>query len=179
MLPKLIFFSAVTAATVAVILLALISTGVKRNPGERNTYYPPISLYIQRPQPFEPPPGSRGDGGALVFHHIVTVRLENTSKVAGKAQGFIIPADRFANSVFNIIFLSLETPDYAGGLSIQAKDMKHTNKEELQVIGGTGSFAFARGLAVFRRAADPFRQGHGAMYQLTLHLRFPDRKPKE
>ncbi|KAF5188215.1 Dirigent protein, partial [Thalictrum thalictroides] len=40
-------------------------------------------------------------------------------------------------------------PEYSGSLSIQANHVDHKRREELTVVGGTGAFAFVRGLAVF------------------------------
>ncbi|KAF8406382.1 hypothetical protein HHK36_008469 [Tetracentron sinense] len=175
-LSKIIFITAVSVATVAVILLALISPVVHRKP-QRNQTKPwlALSLYIQ-PQIASPntQPVARPDAGAFVFHHILTEGLENTSRVVGKAQGFIIPIEHFAQSAFNIIYLTFDTPEFSGSLSVQATHVGHNDKEELMVVGGTGSFAFVRGLAVF---AETDRQPYdvNAMYHVKLRLRVPNR----
>jgi hypothetical protein len=59
---------------------------------------------------------------------------------------------------------------------VQAKHVEHKDREELTVVGGTGSFAFARGLAVFAQT-DPQPTDVGGTYhvKLQLQLRFPDR----
>lgn len=171
MLPRLIFCSAIALATLAVILLALVSPVVHKKQS-KNTSIPwlALSLYIQQPhtatsktQPF-----TQSDGGAFIFHHTLTEGPENTSRVVGKAQGFFVPIEHFAHSAFNLIYLTFETPEYSGSLSVQANQVSHKDTEELTVVGGTGSFAFARGQAVF---AQTDRQ----TYHVKLQLKFPDR----
>ncbi|CAN6693693.1 unnamed protein product [Malus baccata var. baccata] len=184
MLSRTIFCTAVLLATLAVILLALFSPLPKRKPS------PPkldLSLYIQQPNNnnsnniagsnnavAQPQPD--GGGGAFIFHRMLTEGPENTSRVVGKAQGFIIPAKHIAKSGFNIIYLTFYTPQYSGSLS------------ELTVIGGGGgrrvSFAFARGVSVFAKTTD--EDGHVdqqsssgnvvdyATYHVKLQLRFPN-----
>lgn len=178
MLAQIIFCIAVCLATVAVILLALISPPSHKNPSPNNPSSPllALSLYIQQPEIDQRirnnVPVSRSDAGALVFRRTLTEGPTNTSRVVGRAQGFIIPIEHFARSEFNVIYLTFETPDYSGSISVQAKHVTSKGEEELTVIGGTGSFAFARGVAVFaetdRRSSDL-----DATYHVKLQLRFP------
>ncbi|PQQ14376.1 dirigent protein 6 [Prunus yedoensis var. nudiflora] len=185
MLARIIFCSAVLLATLAVILLALFSPLPKRKPSP-----PPwldLSLYIQQPQSpniidatssnnnnDHVAQSSQSDGGgAFIFHRMLTEGPENTSRLVGKAQGFIIPVEHFANSGFNIIYLTFHTPQYSGSLSVEAKHVSPKDNEELTVMGGTGSFAFARGLAVFAQSI------HGdATYHVKLQLRFPNNQSR-
>ncbi|GFQ02932.1 dirigent protein 11 [Phtheirospermum japonicum] len=169
MLSKIIYSTAVVLATAAVILLSLFSP----IPHTKTHISPQLSLsfYIQQPQvggsAAAPPP----DAAALIFHRTLTEGPENTSRVVGKAQGFIIPVESFAHSDFNIIYLTFHAHDeYSGSVSIQAKNIAHKEKEELTVVGGTGSFAFARGLAVFVQNSNL-----DATYYIKLHLKFPNR----
>lgn len=176
MLPKIIFCTAVTTATLAVVLLALISPSAHRKT-EKNQTRPwlALSLYIQPPQtPTHSTQAEAHVETAFIFHHTLTEGPENTSQVVGRAQGFIIPIEHFARSAFNIIYLILDTPDYSGSISVQAKNIHHKAREELTVVGGTGSFAFARGLAVLTQIDRQPIQVH-AMYHLKLRLRFPNR----
>ncbi|KAL3634234.1 hypothetical protein CASFOL_021288 [Castilleja foliolosa] len=115
------------------------------------------------------------DVGALIFHRMLTEGPENTSRVVGKAQGFIIPVESFAHSDFNIIYLTFHENEYSGSVSILAKNINgHREKEELTVVGGTGSFAFARGLAVFVQT-DGEKSNLDANYYIKLQLKFPNR----
>ncbi|KAK9269918.1 hypothetical protein L1049_025491 [Liquidambar formosana] len=179
MLPRIIFCTAVSLAILVVILLSLFSPVAHRNPSKNPTRpWLALSLYIQQPQIAtsnpQAPPVSPSDAGAFIFHHTLTEGPENTSRVVGKAQGFIIPIEHFAHSAFNIIYLTFDTPEYSGSLSVQAKHVGHKDTEELTVVGGTGSFAFARGLAVFAET-DRKPSDVDATYHVNLQLRFPNR----
>jgi hypothetical protein len=181
---RIILCTAVSLALLTVLLLALISpVPHDKNQSDNSTRPRPrpwlaLSLYIQQPQisSSDVQPAVRSEAGAFIFHRRLTEGLENTSRVIGKAQGFIIPIEHFAYSGFNIIYLTFDTPDYSGSLSVQAKHVEHKDREELTVVGGTGSFAFARGLAVFAQT-DPQPTNVGGTYhvKLQLQLRFPDR----
>ncbi|XP_042023743.1 dirigent protein 11-like [Salvia splendens] len=170
MLSRIIYCSAVVLATTAVILLALFSPLPHRS--SRTTSQTTLSFYVQQPQP-----GSSAVAphsvGALIFHRWLTEGPDNTSRVVGKAQGFIIPVEGFAHSAFNIIYLTFHTRDYAGSVSIEAKKLAFKEEEELSVVGGTGSFAFATGNAVFAQIG---RQASNveASYHIKLNLDFPD-----
>ncbi|KAG8389978.1 hypothetical protein BUALT_Bualt01G0035600 [Buddleja alternifolia] len=177
MLCRIIYCIAVILATASVILLALFSP----LPHRKNNHNPPLlalSFYIQQPQvgggsathPAASPPEAR----ALIFHRTLTEGPENTSRVVGKAQGFIIPVESFAHSAFNIIYLTFHSHEYSGSISVQAKNLGHKEKEQLAVVGGTGSFAFARGLAVFAQT-DREISNFDANYHIKLRLEFPNR----
>ncbi|GLU07056.1 hypothetical protein SLE2022_240330 [Rubroshorea leprosula] len=181
MLARIIFCLAVILAFLTVILLALLSPVAHKNPSK--THAGPwlaLSLYIQQPRSHpsaahQVTPPDAG-GGAFIFHRALTEGPENTSRVVGRAQGFIIPIEKFADSEFNIIYLTFDTPKYSGSLSVQAKRIQHKDREELTVVGGTGSFAFARGLAVFAQTeADSGSSEVDATYHVKLHLSFPNR----
>lgn len=172
MLPRIIFCVAVVLATLTVILLALISPVAHRNHSSNKTPSMALSLYIQQPQIGSSNTQSSvaeiSGAGAFVFHHTLTEGPEHTSRSVGKAQGFIVPIEQFARSAFNIIYLTFDTPDYSGSLSVQANQVAHKDNEELTVVGGTGSFAFARGRAIFSNTQ---RQ----TYHVNLQLKFPNR----
>ncbi|KAL2521004.1 dirigent protein 11 [Forsythia ovata] len=175
MLQRIIFCTAVLLAIASVILLALFSPVPHRKNSTR--HWLALSLYIQHPQvggpvPIPVPPWAAT--GALIFHHTLTEGPENTSRVIGKAQGFIIPNEHFAHSAFNIIYFMFDTHKYSGSISIQSKNVGHKNKEELKVVGGTGSFAFARGHAVFAQTNGE-KSNLDATYHIKLHLKFPNR----
>lgn len=171
MLPRIIFCVAVVLATLTVVLLALISPAARRNHSSKSPSMA-LSLYIQQPQIASSDTQSSvaqiSGAGAFVFHHTLTEGPEKTSRSVGKAQGFIVPIEQFAHSAFNIIYLTFDTPHYSGSLSVQANDVAHKENEELTVVGGTGSFAFARGHAIFSNTQ---RQ----TYHVNLRLKFPNR----
>ncbi|AED94843.1 Disease resistance-responsive (dirigent-like protein) family protein [Arabidopsis thaliana] len=118
------------------------------------------------------PHGRGGGKGALIFRRTLTEGPENNSRIVGKAEGFIIPHEDFANSDFNVIYLTLETPEYTGSVSIRSRDMTHKLKEVMEVVGGTGAFAFARGIAMFNEI-DDHEEEAVTTYRVKLLLRFP------
>ena len=181
MLPRVIFCTTVSLAILAVILLALLSPMSHKKPSKNNTKPPwlALSLYIQQPQgaSSNTQPVTKSDAEAFIFHRMLTEGPENTSRVVGKAQGFIVPVEQFAHSAFNIIYLSFDTKEYSGSLSVEAKHVAHKDREELTVVGGTGSFAFARGFAVFAQADHTQlpTDVDASTYHVKLQLRFPNR----
>ncbi|KAD6119208.1 hypothetical protein R6Q59_025269 [Mikania micrantha] len=171
---KLIFCVSVTLAVLVVILLATISPLPQRKPSPKP--WLALSLYIQQPQTggtANTRTVAPQDAGALIFHRVLTEEPKNTSKVIGKAQGFIIPVEQFAHSGFNIIYLTFDTPEYSGSVSIQAKNSGNGRRDELSVVGGTGSFAFVRGIAVLTQKDD--RDTNLVVpYHIRLQLTYPN-----
>ncbi|XP_045820285.1 pterocarpan synthase 1 [Trifolium pratense] len=178
MLSRIIFFTAVTLATIAVIVLALVSP-VSHNKIHSRPWLD-LSLYIQQPQNITTSNTHavpREDAGAFVFHRVLTEGPENTSKVVGKAQGFIIPVEQFQQSEFNVLYLTFDTPDHSGSLSVQAIKVGHKDREEFKVVGGTGSFAFVHGVAVFTQT-DEQKSDEAITYHVKLQLEFPNHSTK-
>ncbi|KAF7839968.1 dirigent protein 11 [Senna tora] len=179
MLPRIIFCTAISLAIIVVILLALLSPISHKKSHSRA--WLDLSLYIQKPHistsNTHPPYRELQDVRAFVFHRVLTEGPETTSRVIGKAQGFIIPMEHFAQSAFNVIYLTFETPEHSGSLSVQAREEghKHKNREELNVVGGTGSFAFARGLAVFTHTDVDSSSEATTTYHIKLQLDFPNK----
>ncbi|KAL8141171.1 hypothetical protein V2J09_007192 [Rumex salicifolius] len=179
---KIVFCTAVSLAILAVILLAALSPFPARRHDKNTTTIPwvALSLYIQQPQVAAAASSSNTHNEAgptskvLVFHRTLTEGPEISSRVVGKAQGFIIPVEQFAHSAFNIIYLTFDTPEYSGSVSLQAKKLAYKEMEELVVVGGTGSFAFAKGLALFAET-DKGSSNSYATYQVKLQLEFPNR----
>ncbi|GMH13866.1 hypothetical protein Nepgr_015707 [Nepenthes gracilis] len=168
---QIIFCTAVSLAILTVILLALISPVPHEN--QAGTPWVALSFYIQR-QRSSNHGMQQHDTGALIFHRMLTEGPENTSRAVGRAQGFIIPAEHFAHSAFNLIYLTFETPEHSGSLSVHVNRVAHKEREELAVVGGTGSFAFARGVAVFEET-DQGAEKVDVTYHIKLQLRFPNR----
>ncbi|PPD75323.1 hypothetical protein GOBAR_DD27750 [Gossypium barbadense] len=167
----------IVIAIAVVVLLALLSP-VSHKSSSKNPSRPwlALSMYIQHPHISRSSvqPVAQSDAGAFVFHRALTEGPKNTSRIVGKAQGFIIPIEHFADSAFNIIYLTFETPKFNGSLSIQAKNVEHEDRQELTVVGGTGYFAFARGLAVFMQTKSQSSEADPT-YHVKLQLRFPNR----
>ncbi|CAN4081029.1 unnamed protein product [Withania somnifera] len=178
MIARIIFCTALLLATLSVILLAIFSP----IPQENKSKDPPwvdLSLYIQQPHVSASnfsPEKTPTDFSALIFHRLLTEGPENTSRVVGKVQGFIIPIQDFANSEFNIIYLTFNSKEFSGSLSVEAKSLTNDNKEELNVVGGTGYFAFARGLAIFAQTETEAINSDNleANYHIKLQLKFPN-----
>ncbi|KVH98378.1 dirigent protein 17 [Cynara cardunculus var. scolymus] len=171
---KFIFCGFVISAILVVILLATLSPLPHSKTPSKS--WLALSLYIQQPQTTVVPPDAHTvapqDAGALIFHRVLTEGPKNTSRVVGKAQGFIIPVEQFAHSGFNIIYLTFDTREYSGSVSIQARNSGSDRKDELTVVGGTGSFAFVRGKAFLTQKDDT---NIVVPYHISLHLKYPDR----
>jgi len=131
-----------------------------------------LSLYVQHPQTstLNTHLVPREDAGALIFPRVLTEGPEKSSRVVGRAQSFVILADMFQQSALNVMYLSFDSPDHKGSLSVQTEE----DKEELKIVGGTGSFAFARGVALFTKTQT---QVAAATYHLKLQLQFPNHSP--
>lgn len=178
MFPRIIFCTAASLATIVVIVLALVS------PASHNKIHSrpwlDLSLYIQQPQnisTLNTHVVPREDVGAFIFHRVLTEGPENTSRVVGKAQGFIIPVEQFQQSEFNVLYLTFDTPDHSGSLSVQTMKVSHKDRDEFKVVGGTGSFAFARGVAVFTQTDKQISE-EAITYHVKLQLEFPNHSPK-
>ncbi|KAK9756359.1 hypothetical protein RND81_01G091300 [Saponaria officinalis] len=177
MISRIIFCTAVSLTILAVLLLSVLSPiPYKNQTNQNNNPLFAFSLYIQQPS-IKIPKTSRDrdpSSGVLTFHRTLTEGPQSTSKIVGNAQGFIIPVEHFANSAFNIIYLTFNTSEYYGSLSIQAKQLERKKRDELVVVGGTGSFAFARGVAVFEATEQGFAGSVASIYQVSLRLVFPN-----
>ncbi|KAJ7975170.1 Dirigent protein [Quillaja saponaria] len=155
-------------------LLALFSpVSKKKKTSNHSRPWLALSLYIQQHHisSSNVQPALPADAGAFIFQRALTGGPENISRIVWKVQGFIIPMEQFAHSAFNVIYLTFDTPDYSGSLGVRAKHVAHKDIKELTVVGGTGSFALARGLAVFA-LIDMQQSDMNATYHVKLQLKF-------
>ncbi|XP_071729265.1 dirigent protein 11 [Rutidosis leptorrhynchoides] len=172
---KYTFCVLVSLAILLVVLLATLSPIPHKNSSSKP--WLALSLYIQQPKTATLPNTQTvapQDAGALIFHRVLTKGPKNTSRVIGKAQGFIVPVNEFSGSGFNIIYLTFDTHAYSGSVGIQAKNSGSGHKDELTVVGGTGSFAFVRGIAVLTQK-DGRDTDLVVPYHIKLHLKYPNR----
>ncbi|ESW32472.1 hypothetical protein PHAVU_002G325400 [Phaseolus vulgaris] len=170
---RMIFCVGVSIATIAVIVLAVLSP-VSHNKSHARPWLD-LSLYVQHPQTstLNTHLVPREHAGALIFPRVLTEGPEKSSRVVGKAQSFVILADMFQQSALNVMYLSFDSKDHKGSLSVQTDE----DKEELKIVGGTGSFAFARGVALFTKTRDSQQTQAAATYHLKLQLQFPNHSP--
>ncbi|KAM3339125.1 hypothetical protein P3S68_031211 [Capsicum galapagoense] len=179
MIARIIFCTAVLLAILSVILLAIFSP-IPQGNKSKSPPWVDFSLYIQQPRVSVSnisPEKTPTDFSALIFHRLLTEGPENTSRVIGKVQGFIIPIQDFANSAFNIIYLTFSSKEFSGSLSVEAKSLTNDNKGEfMNVVAGTGYFAFARGLAIFSQTEREAINSDNleANYHIKLQLKFPN-----
>ncbi|KAE9600248.1 hypothetical protein Lal_00045665 [Lupinus albus] len=179
MLPRIIFGTAVSLAIIAVILLSLLSPVSHKKNHSISKPYLDLSMYIQQPHipASNTKPVASEDATAFIYYRLLTKGPDNTSKVVGKAQGFIIPVQQFEHSSFNVIYLTFDTAEHSGSLSVQAKEVEENDREELRVVGGTGSFAFARGVAMLTQI-DEKQSEVSVSYHVKLQLEFPNHSRK-
>ncbi|PKA61212.1 hypothetical protein AXF42_Ash006109 [Apostasia shenzhenica] len=152
MLGRIVFLVSVAAAILTVVLLALFSPVQEKKLLNNSSAGPWLSLSLYLHRPHYPNPRQRAfralnESGALIFRHELTEGPKSSSRVVGNAQGFVVSGEHATLAAFNVIYLSLDMPGYAGGLSVEVRHAADWTKEELVVVGGTGAFAFARGVA--------------------------------
>lgn len=184
MLAKVVFFIAVAAAVLVVILLATVSPLPSKPWRDRNQLSAlSLSLYVSRtPQfsfshPILTDPGLQQQGGSLqanstafVFCRDLTAGPESISRVVGRVRGFLVFTDGSALAAFNVLHLELDiSPECRGSLSLEADGGAG---DGLRVVGGTKSFAFARGTAVVVPVGG-WPAHSDAVYQFKLSLRLP------
>lgn len=184
MLAKVIFFIAVAAAVLVVILLATVSP-LPSNPWrdqDRLSAFS-LSLYVSKTTQFSfshpilTDPDQQQQGGSLqanstafVFRRDLTASPESISRVVGRVQGLLLFTDGSTLAAFDILHLELDiSPEYRGSLSLEADEGAG---EGLRVVGGTKSFAFARGTAVVVPVGG-WPVHSDAAYQFKLSLRLP------
>ncbi|KAJ3672789.1 hypothetical protein LUZ60_006163 [Juncus effusus] len=185
MLARIIFYVSVSAAILAVILLATISPLPKSSHKATSSDYNWIilSLYIQpNSSPIRQDQQATHHlsytDRAYVFRHRLTIGPNNTSRVVGSVHGFVLPVQGTSLfSSFNMVHLALfYSSELSGSLSIEARQGRRG--EELVIVGGTGSFTFALGDAVLLRATNAQASNPGLFYLIKLRIGMSDRDPR-
>lgn len=181
MLGRVIFCVVIAAAVLAVVLLATVSPLPHRSTA-RPRGFRDITLYIhpaasgaatQQQRHQGAAHGGERAASALVFRHRMTAGPEITSAAVGAASGFVLPGERgSAMSAFDTVHLAFDAPGLSGSLCVEVARSKEAPREEvLRVVGGTGTFAFARGHgAVLRPERGKRLDDGGAATALHLEL---------
>lgn len=152
MLARIIFFVSVSAAILAVILLATISPIPKRSQKSSSADYNwiSLSLYVQ-PYSHNQSTTRYGESASVyVFKHRLTMGLDHSSPVVGTLTGFVLPQKDLLLSSFNIVHLAFfNLTELSGSLCIEVRQAMGGRRraEQLVIVGGTGSFAFSSGNA--------------------------------
>ncbi|KAJ4815074.1 Dirigent protein [Rhynchospora pubera] len=183
MLARVIFFVSVSAAILAVILLATVSPLPKRSHKHSSADYNWVllSLYVQ-PNLHDRNTTREGElVSAYVFKHSLTMGPDHGSQVVGTLTGFVLPQKNSLLSSFNIVHLALfDVLGLSGSLCIQVNQVMIGQKraEQLAIVGGTGSFVFAtgNGSIVLMRNARPSVDADST-YQIKLRIGLPDQNP--
>ncbi|KAF3320058.1 Dirigent-like protein [Carex littledalei] len=152
MLARIIFFVSVSAAILAVVLLATVSPIPKRSHQTSSADYDwiSLSLYVQ---PYSRNQSTTRHGepaSAYVFRHRLTMGPDHSSPVVGTLIGFVLPHKDSLLSSFNIVHLAMfNLPELSGSLCIEVRQLMGGRRraEQLAIVGGTGSFAFSSGNA--------------------------------
>ncbi|KAH7278237.1 hypothetical protein KP509_38G032000 [Ceratopteris richardii] len=95
---------------------------------------------ISFPNPF-------GFGIMNIFEDPLTVGPSNTSKSLGKAQGFYVLDSFKEYTLFHIFTANITEGDFKGTVDIFGQVREADAVRYLTVVGGTGAFLGARGLA--------------------------------
>ncbi|KAH7278221.1 hypothetical protein KP509_38G030600 [Ceratopteris richardii] len=85
------------------------------------------------------------------FEDPITVGLSNTSRLLGKAQGFDVFNSFTEYTLFHLFTANVTEGKFKGTIDIFGQMREADPVRYLTVIGGTGAFLGARGLATSRR----------------------------
>ncbi|KAH7278224.1 hypothetical protein KP509_38G030900 [Ceratopteris richardii] len=112
-----------------------------RSPCAAGYLYPPSGVF---PNPF-------GFGIINTFEDPITVGLSNTSRLLGKAQGFYVLNSFREYTLFHLFTANVTEGKFKGTIDIFGQMREAEPVRYLTVIGGTGAFLGARGLATCTR----------------------------
>eukprot|EP01018_Ginkgo_biloba_P038490 Gb_33236 [translate_table: standard] len=90
-------------------------------------------------------------GDIIVFNDLLTLGPHLNSTSIGRAQGlyFYDQKDKFS-AWFAFTAVLDHSPHYKGALTFMGADIIELNKRDISVVGGTGDFALARGIATLQ-----------------------------
>eukprot|EP01018_Ginkgo_biloba_P037750 Gb_23182 [translate_table: standard] len=92
-------------------------------------------------------------GDMVVFNDRLTEGPELNSTVIGSAQGFYFYDQMDKPNAWFAFTAVLDTPHYNGTLTFMGADRITLKKRDISVVGGTGDFALARGIATLQSDA--------------------------
>ncbi|KAL6657523.1 hypothetical protein ACP70R_005303 [Stipagrostis hirtigluma subsp. patula] len=92
-------------------------------------------------------------GMLVVFDDLVTAEQALASKPVARAQGFYFYDKKEAVSAWFAFSLVFNSTAYRGTLNLMGADLMAEETRDLSVVGGTGDFFMARGVATLRTNA--------------------------
>ncbi|KAF8413266.1 hypothetical protein HHK36_001242 [Tetracentron sinense] len=100
-------------------------------------------------------------GKLIVFDDPITKDTHLLSPPVARAQGFYFYDMKSNYNAWFAYTLIFNSSDYKGTLNLMGADMMMQETRDISVVGGTGDFFMARGIATFRtdtfQGADYFR----------------------
>ncbi|KAH7278222.1 hypothetical protein KP509_38G030700 [Ceratopteris richardii] len=109
-----------------------------------------------------------GFGIINTFEDPITVGLSNTSRLLGKAEGFYVLNSFTEYTLFHLFTANVTEGKFKGTIDIFRQMREAEPVRYLSVVGGTGAFLGARGLATCRRVE--FDSTHPAKWTLSFDL---------
>ncbi|KAK3127824.1 hypothetical protein QOZ80_7AG0578860 [Eleusine coracana subsp. coracana] len=103
-------------------------------------------------------------GQVIVFDDVVTKGKALASEPVARAQGFYFYDNKARPNAWFAFSLVFNSTAYKGTLNIMGADLIFNKTKDLSVVGGTGDFFMARGIATVR--TDAFE----GLYYFRLHM---------
>ncbi|KAL6657526.1 hypothetical protein ACP70R_005306 [Stipagrostis hirtigluma subsp. patula] len=92
-------------------------------------------------------------GMLVVFDDPVTAEQALTSEPVARAQGFYFYDKKDGYNVWMAFSLVFNSTAYRGTLNLMGADLMYESTRDISVVGGTGDFFMARGVATLRTEA--------------------------
>ncbi|KAI3458403.1 hypothetical protein Pfo_015066 [Paulownia fortunei] len=106
--------------------------------------------------------------------NLLTDGPEPDSKIVGRAQGMIAFADLHDIAIYMVVNIVFTEGKYSGStISILGRNLLSEEERELPIVGGTGVFRMARGIAVTstRSSFDENNKSYEVL-EYTLYVRY-------